>query len=217
MKKVVILILALVVALPLLAQEQTLLGDKEFESSIYGGPVVKFTTINGDFGVMVGARGGWIINHALTLGIAGYGLANRVDANSLGPMGEKHVDLGYGGLDLEWVFSSDDMIHFSVGTLIGAGGVGFRNRFVDRDWNYLDHPWDNFVDPGPFSYNGTHHNFHAFFVAEPSAYVDLNLTSWFRLSAGASFRYVSGLNSTASTNKDLTGVSGNILLRFGAF
>ena len=32
-----------------------------------------FTTLNGENAVLVGGRGGWIINHSFVLGGAGYG------------------------------------------------------------------------------------------------------------------------------------------------
>ena len=32
------------------------------------GPAIRFTQIDGDFGVLVGGRGGWIINHRFVLG-----------------------------------------------------------------------------------------------------------------------------------------------------
>ena len=31
------------------------------------GPAIRFTQIDGDFGVLVGGRGGWIINHRFVL------------------------------------------------------------------------------------------------------------------------------------------------------
>jgi hypothetical protein len=48
--------------------------------------------------------------------------------------------------------------------------------------------------------------------------VELNVTDWFRVSAGASYRFVSGLNSLRGMEtKDLAGPSVSIALKFGAF
>ena len=41
------------------------------------GPAIRFTQIDGDFGVLVGGRGEWIINHRFVLGGGGYGLTNQ--------------------------------------------------------------------------------------------------------------------------------------------
>ena len=62
MKKVLILLLAILLSTTLLAQEETLVGEK-FHSGGYGGPVSKLGLVNGKIGVFSGGRGGWIINH----------------------------------------------------------------------------------------------------------------------------------------------------------
>ncbi len=67
------------VAFPAFAQEETLIkGD--VESGGFGGPVVKMTSLNGQDGILVGGRGGWILNHSFIIGGGGYGLANNVRA-----------------------------------------------------------------------------------------------------------------------------------------
>ncbi len=56
-----------------------------------------------------------------------------------------------------------------------------------------------------------------FFVVEPGANLDFNMTDSFRLSLGGSYRWIKGVNSTASTNKQLTGPSVMVTFRFGKF
>ena len=188
------------------AQEQTLIGSSDVEHGGYGALVVKFTSINNDLGVLVGGRGGWIINHAFAIGGAGYGLANNVRANSVGPFGQEFVDLGYGGLDLEFIANSDDLLHFSVHALIGAGAVGFRYGIGDNGdaWNNL------YGNNGPNRYD-------AFFVVEPGINLDLNVITWFRVSLGAGYRHISGVSSDVSSNAKLSGPSGMLTFRFGKF
>ncbi|MBI2428046.1 MAG: hypothetical protein HYV29_04505 [Ignavibacteriales bacterium] len=198
--KNIILLFTLFFSIPALAQEETLLGTAEIEHGGYGGPVVKFTSINNNFGVLVGGRGGWIINHTFSIGLAGYGLANDVKAHAVGPFGEQYVELGYGGLDLEYIFNSNDLIHFSIHALIGGGSAGFRYSWEDENgWNYRNDTMHRDYDP--------------FFVIEPGANIDLNVTDWFRTSAGASYRHVSGLSSKATTNSDISGVSEEVPVR----
>lgn len=203
MKTSFILCTLLILCLPALAQEQTLLGDTDVEHGGYGGPVVKFTTINNEFGVLVGGRGGWIINHTFCIGLAGYGLANNIKANTVDAFGRKYLEMGYGGLDLEYIDRSDDLIHFSIHTLIGGGSAGFRYSWDEEQWN---------------NDNGMNHKEHdPFFILEPGANVDLNVTPWFRTSAGVSYRYVTGLSSAAATNSDISGLSAGLTFRFGKF
>ena len=48
--------------------------------------------------------------------------------------------------------------------------------------------------------------------------VELNVTSWMRLGAGASYRYVNGADRLVGIgNSDLGGASGMVLLKFGSF
>ncbi len=199
MKRIAMVVL-LVMAATLLAhaQEQTLLGEGKMEYGGYGGPVVKFTSINGNAAVLVGGKGGWIINHTFILGGAGYGLVNNVDARVASPLGEPYVDFGYGGLTLEGIVCSDQLVHLSVETLIGGGTVGFRN-----DWTNYDRHDDR-------TYDGV-------FVLEPGVNVQLNVASWFRADIGGSYRYVSGVSIPASSNADLRGFAGSLSLRFGKF
>jgi len=185
----------LLITLPLLAQEETLVkGD--IESGGFGGPVVKFGTFNGELGVLVGGRGGWIINHSFILGGGGYGLANNVRAKTLGPNGERYVNFGYGGLELEYIPQSDKLVHLSFMVLIGAGGVGWRDEDVGVSRN----------SEGD-----------AFFIVEPAVHATLNVTKYFRISAGASFRVISGVNSDVSSNASLGGPSAVLTFRFGKF
>jgi hypothetical protein len=198
MKTLIILLLIILIALPVFAQEQTLFSGK-IEHGGYGGPVVKFSSVNGEFGVLVGGHGGWIINHTLVLGGGGYGLVNNVKANTLGPLNEEFLDFGYGGFEVEWVMNSDKLVHFSIHTLIGGGGVQYRTE--GQDITYRD------------SYND------GFLVLEPGATLDLNLTTWMRFSIGASYRYVNGVdsNSNVTSDQDLTGPSAMLMVRFGKF
>lgn len=197
MKQVVLLAISLLLATSIWAQEQTLISGK-IEHGGFGGPVVKFTSINNHFGVLVGGRGGWIINHTLVLGGAGYGLVNDVPANANGPLGEEYLDFGYGGFEVEWIINSDKLLHFSVQTLIGGGAVNYRFRINDARFS-------------------THINDDEVFVLEPGLTLDLNVTPWLRLSAGASYRYIAGVNSAATSNTDLAGPAAVIMLRFGKF
>ena len=60
-------------------------------------------------------------------------------------------------------------VHFSFPVLLGAGGISFLSK--DRDFN------ENFFE-----------DFRAFLLIEPSAEIELNLTKYFRLAFGASYR-----------------------------
>jgi hypothetical protein len=177
-------------------QEETLL-QQEIESGGFGAPVVRFTDVNDDFGVMVGGRGGWIVNHAFSLGGGGYGLANSIDAGPAVP-DSLELSMGYGGLELEFIGRSDRLVHLTFYTLIGAGGVSINPEGDD----------DNGDDDGESD---------AFFVVEPIANVELNITTFFRINAGAGYRFVWNVDTPGLENKDLSGATVSLTFKFGKF
>jgi hypothetical protein len=178
------------------AQEETLISGS-IENGGFGGPVLKIGSFNGEAAILVGGRGGWIINHSFIIGGGGYGLVNNVKAKVLGPYGERYLNFGYGGLELEYVSQSDRLIHFSFQTLIGAGGLSWRDKDVRVGMSN--------------SNNDT------FFIVEPGVNATLNVTAYFRISCGVSYRFISGLQSPASSSSDLSGPSGVLTFRFGKF
>jgi hypothetical protein len=188
-------LLFVMLTLPVFAQEQTLIGE-DIESGGFGGPVVRVTSINGESAVLVGGRGGWIINHSFVLGGAGYGLVTNVNAKNADSV-HQFIEMGYGGLDLEYIASSNNLFHFSLELLIGGGGIGFK---VGNDDGL-----------------NTYRTMKGFFVVEPSIHANLNVTHFFRIAGGVSYRYVSGLISPVSTNADLSGFSAGLTLKFGKF
>ncbi|MCX6122972.1 MAG: hypothetical protein NTX44_15275 [Ignavibacteriales bacterium] len=194
MKKLLFL-LVIVFTFSAFSQEATLING-EIESGGFGGPVLKVTNINGENSVMVGGRGGWIINHSFILGGGGYGLVTDVKSKVSDSV-HQYIEMGYGGLELEYIASSNDLIHLSIGMLVGGGGIGYK--FEDND-----------------AFNASH-NKNAFFVFEPNINANLNVTRFFRVAAGVSYRYVSGLKSVVSTNADLSGPSANLTFKFGKF
>ena len=187
------------------AQEETLLGGG-FESGGYGAPVVKFTSVKGEFAVMVGGYGGWLINHSFMLGGGGYGLATRhmlePASGTSSILEDRRIEFGYGGGILEFIFSPMAVLHSTVFLLIGGGAVSVQNDYMGF-FDTMHGEWG--VKDGVF-------------VLEPSVNVELNVTSFFRVNAGGSYRFVSGTSSTYGLkNTDLSGASINLALKFGKF
>jgi hypothetical protein len=183
------------IVLPIVAQEKTLISG-DIESGGYGGPVLQVTQINKQTAVLVGGVGGWIINHTIVLGGGGYGLVTDVTAKYLDPFyGSQYLSVGYGGLYLEYIASSDEIIHLTFGTLVGAGNVSYKNQEMFNMGRAMDQ----------------------FFVLEPNVQVNLNVTEFFRISAGANYRWVTGVRNDITSDADLSGPSGMLMLRFGMF
>ena len=197
MTRFVIPILILMIAVPAFADEQTLISG-DIESGGYGGIEVKFADINGEWEVLVGGRGAWIINHKFLLGGAGYGLATqgKISPQSVFPY-YYYVDrfeMGYGGVMIGYVAGSDRLIHLTVETLIGGGGITPFNERYDGDFD---------TD--------------VFFIAEPEVSFVANLTKMVRFGFGASYRFTSGVDYLGLDDNDISGPAINLMLKFGKF
>lgn len=178
------------------AAEQTLITG-ELEHGGYGSPVIRFTTINNDFAVMVGGQGGWIINHKLVLGVGGYGLVT--DHDMLSPdYKNKKLGMGYGGFFLGYVDNSDRIAHPACQILIGAGSIEERDQDGDDSWD----------DPN---------NNDAFFVVEPQMGLEVNLTYFMRMELSMGYRWVNGVERFGYTDSDIGGPSGSLTIKFGRF
>ena len=198
MKKSVFILIVILFTVSSFAQrDETLLGDR-LEFGGYGGPMVQLTQINGETGVMVGGKGGWIIKQkdfSIVIGGGGMALANNIRADIF--ENELYYRIGYGGLLLEFVSKPYKMRHHSFSLLIGGGALSFREK---GDFG------DNFDDDSD-----------AFFIMEPGINYVVNITSFFRVGLGLSYRLISGLNKYDVKNEDISGVSGVIEFKFGSF
>ena len=99
---------------------KTLVDGKVSKSGLIAFPEVKFSTVDGRFANFVGLRGGILLNDKFLIGAGGYGLTN---VRTLPAM-------GYGGLVLEYSLQPHSLVNFSVGGLVGAGGVTWESFFV---------------------------------------------------------------------------------------
>jgi hypothetical protein len=196
MKYALILLIVVALAGPVLAQDETLFSG-DLESGGYGGPLVQVTQMNGETGVLVGGQGGWIINHQLVLGGKGYGLANSIGVEGADDL---KLEFGAGGFMLEYMMNPSKLVHFSIHSMFGAGAVRYVERDYDRDYDYdVDTSEDTF------------------FIAEPGFNLVLNVTDYMRVGGGATYRYINGVNYETLTNSDLSGVSGQVFIKFGSF
>lgn len=101
------------------------------------------------------------------------------------------LQFGYGGLVAEYIYMSDALLHFKAGALIGAGSAHY--------------------DPDGSDAKG-------FFVIEPGIDAEINITSFFRVNAGVSYRIVIGATGIAGLNDSLlSGLAGEIVAKFGMF
>jgi hypothetical protein len=212
MKRMMILFFLLACSASVSAQEHETLFSAPVKHGGFGGVAQKLTVIRGEPGFMMGGYGGWLIDQRLMIGGGGYGLVSNVRASNAAeaaysPVNEPlYVEFSYGGLMLEYIFSPHKLVHVNVQALIGGGSATHRSSYFDEGFG---------------SHRGDVHHYgrrEALFVAEPTLNVELNVTQWFRIAAGGSYRFVTGANDIVGlTNGDLSGPSANLAFKFGAF
>jgi hypothetical protein len=110
---------------------------------------------------------------------------------------------GYGGLYVEPILLPRSPVHLSFPVLFGAGGISFISR--DEGFN------ENFIEDSK-----------AFLLIEPSAELELNLTRFFRLAFGASYRFPTqfdvGLPGSYTIDvESLRTMSYTVTFKFGKF
>lgn len=214
MKTLLFVLATFFITLPLVAQEaqeqekhkQETLFSGDVEHGGYGGPVVKMGSVRKEAAVYVGGYGGWFINHTFMIGGGGYGLVNNVSSAADAPLINNRkpaIGFGYGGLVLEYTGNSSSLVHYTIHTLVGAGGAGYylwsHNAF---DYNY--------------DYNRAQ-RWDACFAAEVGASVELNVASFFRLGLGGGYLFTNGIDLPGLSDSDFRGPNGHIVLKFGKF
>ena len=194
MKNRLLTVLFLFNALSLTAGPETLIHG-HIESGGFGGPVFKMGNIYHESALLIGGRGGWIINHQYVLGAGGYALVNEIPSKR---WLNYNMDLGYGGIELTYIQHPDKLTHLSFMILLGGGSVGFTEKGREQ--------WDESQD------------YATFYIAEPEVNLILNVTQFFRLGIGGSYRFVKGIQGENEiTSNDLSGPTLVITLKFGTF
>lgn len=193
------------------AQDQEEIPYKEMKTVLgkgnkirgFGSIDTRLTEFNDDLGMLVGAHGGIILNNSFVIGLGGYGLTTNFKFQGTEPDEELYLYGGYGGLVLGAIFAPKEVVHIYTPVLIGAGGIRVSDRNLFRNGGLGD--FRNFIEDS------------AFFVIEPGIEVEVNITRFFKVGMGASYRIVGESDLINVSNKDLSGFSGGLSLKFGKF
>lgn len=169
---------------------------KDWRISGFGGPIMQFTSVQGNFAHMMGGGGAVTINDFY---FGGYGLGMTTQVPYKNQEDEFHLDFGHGGLWFGYVLKPNSPVHLDFSTLMGWGAVSRTLNTEDFD-----------IEPASSD---------PVFVITPVMEVELNFSRFFRLGAGASFSYVSGagISRTAYTWKDFGNPAFFLSFRFGYF
>ncbi|MEM6734728.1 MAG: hypothetical protein AAGC64_01730 [Bacteroidota bacterium] len=184
---------------------KSLLG-KGNELNGFGALDLKVGDLIGERALLAGVYGGFIINRRYLFGLAGYGLATNVrfDGSVPGQEEIKPLNLygGYGGVLIGITIAPRELIHLSIPIILGAGAW----EVVDKDF-FVNNPADS-----GFTLENS-----VFFVLEPGLELEFNVTKYFRLGAGVTYRYITGTDLSNVADKDVSGINAIISFRFGKF
>jgi hypothetical protein len=211
MKTLIAIFLFTAFSVSLIAQETMKVGPdedqriktifkKEKRDGFYGAFSVGYSPIDKKDGVVFSSRGCWIMDHFFSIGVGGTGFVNEFEDVpfdfSFNTDNDNSLAGGYAGLIIEPILLPLKPLHLSFPILVGAGAAGAFNDYEYFSTYYVDD---------------------FFWVVEPQAELELNLTRWFRLAFYAGYRYTSELNIEGISKDALRGYSAGVTMKMGLF
>ncbi|WP_422362005.1 hypothetical protein [Reichenbachiella sp.] len=183
-------------------QIKTLTG-KMNHSGGYGAVSFKTSSFKDKTLVMAGIRGAWIVNRTLAIGIDGYGIIPTTKYQNIDPddvTKEIRLQGGYGGLMLEPIFFSNEVVHITFPVSAGAGWLGYEDPDYEDFWDR-----DNLVDEDVFWY------------IEPGANLEVNIARNFRVDLGVSKRFTQDLQLVNTLSDEFDEINYYLTLKIGGF
>ncbi|MDA3930726.1 MAG: hypothetical protein PF541_17395, partial [Prolixibacteraceae bacterium] len=179
-------------------QEINTVFKKNKRDGLYLSLATGYSPINGDNGVVVSTRGGWIMDHWFAFGVFGSGFANNLNNIDNYFYSSSKVELslsgGYGGFFIEPMAFPLKPIHLSFPILFGAGGVASSDNTYDL-----------------------HENVDVFYVVEPGLELEINFTKWMRIALYGTYRYTSVLDIENISKNALRSYSAGVNVKIGLF
>jgi hypothetical protein len=197
MKKYKILILILFIPMFVFSQSKDV-KSKSKTISAYGGPLINFTQVDKNWGLMIGGKGGILINKKFSSGGIGMGMVknpvyneDRISDETSTPL---EVSLGAGGMFLEYFLNFNIPVSLSIPINIMAGGVSLKDKFKDKE-----------IESS------------SIFILEPGINMELKVSKHFIPTINVSYRQVYGSSLTYLDNHDISGINIGLILRVGNF
>jgi hypothetical protein len=172
----------------------------------YGGPDMRISSVLAEPVMLVGGQASWLMNHQYLFGVAGYGLATRVDAPETMRIDGTASRLGlvYGGIRLGVVATPGSLLHVTIATLAGMGSLtGISNMPTRAEFEV--------------GYERRLGHAETFFVLEPEVAVETNVATFMRIALGASYRYVTGIEQPGLSSGNLSSPAASLAFKFGVF
>lgn len=183
---------------------KTLSGNMHHSGGFFG---ISFRTsdFRGEASVLGGIRTGWIVNRTVGIGIEGHGIIPTAKFDDIDP--DRTVVLlgGYGGMFMEFIVFSNQVVHITFPVSSGAGWLGYND-----DWE------NDFNNPQPADNIGLVDD-DVFWYVEPGASLELNVAKSFRMAFGVSKRFTQDLELLSTQSSDFQNLNFFVTLKMGRF
>lgn len=166
-----------------------------------------YSKLNGETAHLPSFGGGVLINDKFKIGLIGKTLSCHDAYLQYDNLFDEPVNLvgGYGGLFFEASPIDNKLVHISFPLIAGAGGAEYItvNTYPEME------------DDGEMDYCRRSKSFSPYWVLEPGANIEVNVTGFMRIYAGYSYRWMLGLNLENTSHSALNGSNFNFGVRFG--
>ncbi len=182
----------IMMAVAVLAQDnmQTLFSPGKSQlTGAYGVARINFSEMHGQPATLLGGYGGAVFNKQWMFGAGAYTLLNGMKIN-IDDNPNTYQQLTYIGLIGEYSHQPNKAFHFTGHLLLGGASIG---KQISTDGQ-----------------GGYSHTSGGALAVEPGAGMELNITRWFRTSAGATYRWI-------INQPDISAASFYVSLKFGKF
>ena len=181
------------------SQEIKSISQGRHHSGGFGAISFKGSKLDDDMLMMAGIRGGWIIGRTLAIGFEGYGIIPTIEIDKY--LQSNRLVGGYGGVFLEPIFFSNEIVHVTFPLAAGAGWVG-----IDEEWGTNDYDENHEILEQD-----------VFWYIEPGVTVEINLTRHVRLNMGVTKRFLDDHHMEAFPSEHLEKPNYMMTLKFGRF
>ncbi|HER08758.1 MAG TPA: hypothetical protein ENO20_07585 [Bacteroides sp.] len=173
---------------------RTIFDQRDMRISGLGGPFMQFTSVAGEFGHMMGGGAAVLLNDFF-IGGYGLGLTNAIP-DYVNDHSNDKLSLGHGGFWIGYSLFGEKPIHACISTLVGWGEFGIMG-------------YDGYY---PFIRD-------KIFTLAPVVELELNLTRYFRIGAGATYNIYTGLDEQRHgySSENLSSPGGFLSFKFGWF
>lgn len=194
MKNVIVICFLLAATAVFAQKDQTMFSDVDRIGG-WGAPIFEYTNLNKDVTVVSGGGGALVLNDFY---LGGYGMGTASYTNQL-ELTDESVKFKHGGFWIGYTPLQHRVVHPYASVKLGWGKANFKET--------------DFLTKTELSRQKS-----SVFVTTPEVGLEVNVFSFFRIAATASYRWVNGFDPVGSFgDTDLSSFGATLTLRFGGF